>query len=67
MNRSLEDAVRKSCEGIIHDAVVIGKNRPLPVLAVEVASPSLVDDGFRHTIATRIVERMSEYNEGKFK
>jgi hypothetical protein len=66
-SRSIEDVACKNCEGIIHDAVVIGKNRPLPVLTVEVASPSLADDNFRHTGATWIVKRMSKCNDRKSK
>jgi hypothetical protein len=65
--RSMEDAVRHMCPDIVHDVVVVGKNRPMPVLIVETALPSSdLDHSAHHTMAAQMVEKMTKYNHDKF-
>jgi hypothetical protein len=63
----MEDAVRKNCKDVVHDLVVVGQNRDLPVLLVETTSSlSVLEQLGKQAIVTRIIQRMSGYNDGRF-
>lgn len=64
--RCIEDNIRKMCSDLVHDAVVIGLNRPLPCLLVESFSDDL-DANTCHKLATEIVSRTSPFNERLFR
>ncbi|EGN93838.1 hypothetical protein SERLA73DRAFT_63440 [Serpula lacrymans var. lacrymans S7.3] len=63
--KSMEDIVRKACGDLIKDVVVVGLNRPRPVLMVEISDKTL--SGMeRHEIAEEIIARLAPHNERLF-
>lgn len=64
-NRSIEDNVRKTCEGLVHDAVVIGSGRTAPVLVVE-STESALDVPAQAVLVHTIIERTAEFNKRAF-
>lgn len=63
--RSIEDNVRKTCEGLVHDAVVIGSGRTAPVLVVESTENGL-DVPAQAVLVHTIIERTAEFNKRAF-
>jgi hypothetical protein len=63
----MEDAVRQNCKDAVHDLVVVGQNRDLPVLLVETTSSlSDLNEPKKQVIVERIIQCMSGYNDGRF-
>jgi hypothetical protein len=63
----MEDAVRKTCPEIVHDVVVVGQGRAMPVLLAETVSPvPNLDTVAQRTLAEQIVAKMSTYNADRF-
>ncbi|KAJ6600810.1 putative amp-CoA ligase [Mycena sp. CBHHK59/15] len=63
--KAIEDNVRKTCEGLIHDAVVVGTNRAKPVLFVETTGGGLSDEE-NFKLAEKIISRTKLFNERLF-
>ncbi|OJT05027.1 hypothetical protein TRAPUB_4183 [Trametes pubescens] len=63
--KSIEDNVRKTCEGLVHDAVVIGSGRTAPVLVVE-STESGLDVPAQAVLVHTIIERTAEFNKRAF-
>ncbi|KAJ7678090.1 putative amp-CoA ligase [Mycena polygramma] len=60
--KAIEDNVRKTCEGLLHDAVVLGTNRTKPCLFVEANTPWGTDEG-RRCLIDQIIERTKSFND----
>ncbi|EIW55359.1 acetyl-CoA synthetase-like protein [Trametes versicolor FP-101664 SS1] len=63
--KSIEDNVRKTCEGLVHDTVVIGSGRTAPVLVVE-STESALDVPAQAVLVHTIIERTAEFNKRAF-
>lgn len=63
--RTIEDLVRKSCQDVVHDAVVVGSGKSFPVVIVESAQSGL-DEAARRAVAQTIVERTAEHSSRLF-
>ncbi|KAI0676592.1 acetyl-CoA synthetase-like protein [Trametes maxima] len=63
--KNIEDNVRKTCQDLVHDAVVVGSGRPFPGLIVESAIDGL-DEAKGKKVAQTIAERTAELNKRLF-
>ncbi|KAJ7136297.1 putative amp-CoA ligase [Mycena filopes] len=63
--KSIEDNVRKTCEDLVHDAVVLGTSRSCPVLFIETHT-ELSDDAQKLALATEIIRRTQTFNQRLF-
>ncbi|KAI8989116.1 acetyl-CoA synthetase-like protein [Trametes punicea] len=65
--KAMEDNVRKACQGLVHDVVVVGSGRAFPCLIVEVESTTdgLTDER-RQEVAEEVVKRTAELNQSLF-
>ncbi|KAJ6522267.1 hypothetical protein B0H19DRAFT_1224039 [Mycena capillaripes] len=65
--KAIEDNVRKACEGLIHDVVVLGTNRPKIVLFVEVPAQEPVTEETKNQLALEIIHRTKSFNDRLFR
>ncbi|KAJ7483260.1 putative amp-CoA ligase [Mycena latifolia] len=63
--KSIEDNIRKTCADLVHDAVVLGTNRPCPVLFVETLIDSS-NDSQNLKLANEIIQRTAAFNQRLF-
>ncbi|KAJ7704927.1 putative amp-CoA ligase [Mycena rosella] len=63
--KCIEDNIRKTCGDLVHDAVVLGTNRPCPVLFVE-SLTGLSDDSQVLELANEIIRRTTVFNQRLF-
>ncbi|KAJ7182755.1 hypothetical protein C8R43DRAFT_868796 [Mycena crocata] len=64
--KAIEDNVRKSCEGLLHDAVVLGTNRAKPLLFVETTASAEIEEDKRQNLIDEIIARTKPFNERLF-
>ena len=58
----MEDFTRKACEGLIHDAVVVGSGRKLPALLIELPTTDAPNAETKERIAKEVISRLTELN-----
>ena len=58
--------MRRACSDLVHDLVIVGENRPWPVLLVETIQPPPDADNATSAIAQSIVTRMQSFNESRY-
>ncbi|KAJ7016166.1 putative amp-CoA ligase [Mycena alexandri] len=63
--KSIEDNVRKTCGDLLHDAVVLGTNRPCPLLFVETLT-ELTTEEQKLDLAHEIIRRTANFNQRLF-
>ncbi|EIN06468.1 acetyl-CoA synthetase-like protein [Punctularia strigosozonata HHB-11173 SS5] len=60
-----EDAMRRLCGDVIHDAVVVGQGQPWPVFIVETKSHKNVDE--KSLLKREIIARMADWGKDRYK
>ncbi|KAJ7235106.1 hypothetical protein B0H12DRAFT_1076191 [Mycena haematopus] len=63
--KAIKDNVRRTCDGLIHDVVVVGKDHNRPALFVEIADGAATEEE-KQQLSVEIVERMRAFNQGLF-
>ncbi|KAJ7125830.1 putative amp-CoA ligase [Mycena crocata] len=63
--KSIEDNVRKTCAGIVHDVVVLGSNRARPILFVETAA-EVPGESASTELKQEIIRRTELFNQRLF-
>ncbi|KAF9461626.1 acetyl-CoA synthetase-like protein [Collybia nuda] len=65
--KSIEDNVRSCCADIIHEAVVVGSNRPAPCLFLEIREDIPFDTAIeKERIVQTVIQRMAPFNQRLF-
>ncbi|KAJ3506197.1 hypothetical protein NLJ89_g7003 [Agrocybe chaxingu] len=63
---SIEENVRKTCKDILHDAAVVGENRPLACLFIEALPSAEVGGKNEETLVAEVIARIKEFNQRLF-
>ncbi|KAF7336547.1 putative amp-CoA ligase [Mycena sanguinolenta] len=63
--KSIEDNVRKTCADLVNDVVVLGTNRPCPVLFAE-SLTEIADEAEKLALAKELIKRTAAFNQRLF-